>query len=372
MGQTCSTTTLDNQELEKHARTDGTGKRRLSVITLPPGQQPSMENLPPTVTKVIQRYLDDHGVLMDTFCMSCAGTYAPDAYKENQDDFFVHEQICTGGSLFCVMDGHGVAGRQASTFVNKSLSASLCNTERLAEDPQKVLRAAFNKAQRELQNSRVDCSCSGTTCVVAYMQGRRVLCANAGDSRCIIGYRLKKNVTIEVSHDHKPDNPEEKKRIVQAGGRVEPMRGPMHDFIGPHRVWVGKEMFPGLAMSRSIGDSIAQSVGVTSNPDFDEHEINFEDSPVMILASDGVWEFITSEEAVQLVTQYDNPKSAAIALCQESLKRWAEHEDVCDDITAVVTYFTRQEKPVPAEPQAAGAGQEPDEPPVGGSTAADA
>lgn len=349
MGQTCST--KDKQELEKHARTDDTGKRRLSVITLPPGQEPNMDALPPTVTRVVTRYLEGPGVLMDVFCMSCAGTYAPDSYKENQDDFFVHETITTGGSLFCVMDGHGVAGRQASTFVNKSLSTTLCATERLAEDPQKTLKAAFNKAHRELQNSRVDCSCSGTTCVMAYIQGSRVLCANAGDSRCVIGYRSGKLGPVEVSHDHKPDNPEEKKRILQAGGRVEPMRGPMHDFIGPQRVWVGREMFPGLAMSRSIGDSIAQSVGVTSNPEFDQHELQFDESPVMILASDGVWEFIQSAEAVQLVVQYDNPKAAAVALCQEALKRWSEQEDVCDDITAIVTFFTKQDKP--AEPEAA-------------------
>ena len=45
----------------------------------------------------------------------------------------------------------------------------------------------------------------------------------------------------------------------------------MHDFddncVGPHRVWLADEMTPGLAMSRSIGDAVAHSVGVTAVPE---------------------------------------------------------------------------------------------------------
>jgi hypothetical protein len=70
-----------------------------------------------------------------------------------------------------------------------------------------------------------------------------------------------------MSHDHKPELPSEKARIENSGGRVEPMRDGRNDPIGPPRVWVAREMYPGLAMSRSIGDSIAQSVGVSCEPE---------------------------------------------------------------------------------------------------------
>ena len=43
---------------------------------------------------------------------------------------------------------------------------------------------------------------------------------------------------------------------------------------GPYRVWVQDEMYPGLAMSRSIGDFIASSVGVIPNPEIIEYNIN--------------------------------------------------------------------------------------------------
>lgn len=35
---------------------------------------------------------------------------------------------------------------------------------------------------------------------------------------------------------------------------------------GPYRVWLKNEGYPGLAMSRSIGDFVCESVGVISDP----------------------------------------------------------------------------------------------------------
>lgn len=58
----------------------------------------------------------------------------------------------------------------------------------------------------------------------------------------------------------------EAQRILKAGGRVEPFRDFDGGFIGPSRVWLMNQDIPGLAMSRSIGDVVAASVGVTSHP----------------------------------------------------------------------------------------------------------
>lgn len=43
--------------------------------------------------------------------------------------------------------------------------------------------------------------------------------------------------------------------------------------MGPLRVWVQDEDVPGLAMSRSIGDKVAQSVGVTPDPEIMEYTL---------------------------------------------------------------------------------------------------
>ena len=60
-----------------------------------------------------------------------------------------------------------------------------------------------------------------------------------------------------LSNDHKADDPLEKKRIEEHGGRVDSYRNFNGDPIGPARVWMMYEDIPGLAMSRSFGDLIA-------------------------------------------------------------------------------------------------------------------
>ena len=114
----------------------------------------------------------------------------------------------------------------------------------------------------------IDTKFSGTTAVVCAIIGNVLTCANVGDSRVILGtVDDKGNVAVEeVSHDHKPDNPMEQRRIEASGGRVFAVQ--YEDGIdGPARVWLAKIDIPGLAMSGSLGDTVAHSVGVSSTPE---------------------------------------------------------------------------------------------------------
>ena len=71
----------------------------------------------------------------------------------------------------------------------------------------------------------------------------------------------------QLSRDHKPCDPAEGARILERGGRIEAFKDNLTgEDLGPKRVWLPKEDVPGLAMSRSIGDYVAQSVGVIPNP----------------------------------------------------------------------------------------------------------
>jgi len=58
---------------------------------------------------------------------------------------------------------------------------------------------------------------SGATAVVALVTPTDILVANAGDSRCVLG---RAGRSVEMSEDHKPTNPAEKRRITRAGGSV--------------------------------------------------------------------------------------------------------------------------------------------------------
>jgi serine/threonine protein phosphatase PrpC len=155
-------------------------------------------------------------------------------------------------------------------------------------------------------------------------------------------------VAHALSIDHKPDNPEERERIEISGGRVssmqerDPVTGVQYP-VGPARVYLRFENYPGLAMSRSMGDTIAHSVGVSSEPEIYKHDIIYEDK-FIIIASDGIWEFISSEEAVRTVVPFwhqNNPNAACEALQKKAVSNWTSEETIIDDITCIVIFLNR-------------------------------
>jgi len=151
-------------------------------------------------------------------------------------------------------------------------------------------------------------------------------------------------VAVPLSDDQKPDRPDEKKRILENRGRVEACKGARGEDIGPPRVWLSNQDVPGLAMSRSFGDLIAASVGVIAKPEVWERDIDRDTDKFFVLASDGVWEFISNQEAVDLIAQNAGDKGqfaelAVKMLVEESVRRWNREEEVVDDITAIIVFL---------------------------------
>merc|ERR1712194_889623 len=187
-----------------------------------------------------------------------------------------------------------------------------------------------------IRNFRIDTEFSGTTLSMAIIRGNHLTGVNIGDSRVILGLEKEgKLVAEEFTHDHKPDTPGEKDRILAAGGRVFAVE--YDDGIdGPPRVWLGHMDVPGLAMSRSLGDVVAHSAGVISEPDFTEFDLNPETDKFLVVATDGLWEFITNQETVEFVEGQVGPAQAVDTLVTEAGTRWMQEEQVIDDTTVIV------------------------------------
>lgn len=102
-----------------------------------------------------------------------------------------------------------------------------------------------------IKNSDFNADFSGSTLVTVVIENcKKVFCANAGDSRAIVARQCNKYIylvnrnnweVIRLSNDHKPDLPEEKKRILSFGGRVETVYDETGKSIGPFRVWLPKK-----------------------------------------------------------------------------------------------------------------------------------
>ena len=99
--------------------------------------------------------------------------------------------------------------------------------------------------------------------------------------------------------------PEERARILGMGGRIDTFHDQSNNNepVGPYRVWQKDTDMPGLAMSRSLGDKLAHSVGVSSLPEVVSDYIE-QDDKFIVSGSDGVFEFLSNQEIAEIVMPF--------------------------------------------------------------------
>lgn len=119
------------------------------------------------------------------------------------------------------------------------------------------LTNSFLTTNDELDMLNFDVQFSGSTLCSCIFIGNKLISANAGDSRAIVVRNspnpAKPGVTSiqveQLTRDHKPDEADEFKRIIDAKGRIEAFKDANGGPMGPLRVWVMDDEVPGLAMS---------------------------------------------------------------------------------------------------------------------------
>ena len=279
---------------------------------------------------------------------------AGDEKKVNQDSYFIFKNFVQGfeNIYMGVCDGHGYYGHEVSGFIKENLPMNLNHSLRkkkldpLKDDLSQTIKECFvQENQNLLSNHQIDSDLSGTTCISVIYTPQKLIIANIGDSRCVLGKYNKKEekyIAENLSRDHKPTIPEEAERILKVGGRIHPMRDEDGEFIGPLRVYMKDKEMPGLAMTRSFGDYFGSTAGTISEPEVTEHIFKEEDK-FIIIASDGLYEFIESEEVVKFVGEFYK-NNDIVGCCEflykESCRRWLdEEEDTIDDITIIVVFF---------------------------------
>lgn len=129
--------------------------------------------------------------------------------------------------------------------------------------------------------------------------------------------------------------------------------------FGPYRVWCANQNKPGLAMTRSIGDSLASEAGVINTPTIQSHELDDVEDQFLVIATDGIWDMMDVYEVTNYVQTYrshciketetysEEPwcHNSCIAqlLCEEARLRWLKVIEaegvVVDDICCVVVEF---------------------------------
>merc|ERR1719482_373294 len=170
-------------------------------------------------------------------------------------------------NILAVCDGHGAEGHRVAQASKGVLLKSLESQLTAGVEVKKALVDAFQMAERNLplMLGREVVAFSGTTATVAAVKGSQVTFAHVGDSTGCVYRVANGNATLVCrTRDHVPNIPEERARILRAGGRVseETFGG-----VSAFRVYQSGQNLPGLAMSRSLGDSVAHMCGVSSEPE---------------------------------------------------------------------------------------------------------
>jgi serine/threonine protein phosphatase PrpC/CRP-like cAMP-binding protein len=366
----------------------------------PPGLAPQKSQLPSVATPVNRAHdrttaiestqtLTSGGVTMRYAYVSQRGHYPDDPFKANQDAYAVVESITDrkGDAFFGVFDGHGQAGDGCAIYVknnlHKQVKVQLANARRSSggsgsdELTKEAAQNALSRAHVECniglhKNPNIDDSLSGTTSVSMYMHAsrNRITISNVGDSRAVLGSQLPATSqhpkgraastlkAVPLSRDQTPYRKDERKRIRATGARIlsldqleglEPIvdASENEDFeLGeeldeggdPPRVWHATGDYPGTAFTRSLGDAMAEELGVFAEPEILTREIMPEDK-MIILASDGVFEFLTNQSVVDICCKFKDPLEACRAVVAEAYELWLQYELRTDDITMIAMFL---------------------------------
>ncbi|CAG2107006.1 unnamed protein product [Medioppia subpectinata] len=337
---------------------------------------PSVECITRIADNVIEEYKDN-----------CVGVYALQGRRPKMEDKFtyVNDSQRLGIEYWAVFDGHG--GDSAAIFVESKLYKAIhrrvealiskdsvvhnhCEKKSSEEDcgVSDVSNGGLNSDKECLANSKlytnesttesltvaslskivteevleidrqliIDCKergdVSGSTALIALriVAQNKLIVANVGDSRGVICDS--KGSAIPLSFDHKPQQIKEHKRIKEAGG-----------FIKFNGVWRVAGI---LATSRAMGDYPLKDTNlVIAEPDILTFDLNDIEPKFMILASDGLWDAFTNEDAVtyakecllrvkQSNTSVHTAHEVAKSLVLESYRRGS-----VDNITVILVIF---------------------------------
>jgi len=254
-------------------------------------------------------------------------------------------------AVFGVFDGHG--GKEVALFVAKHFVEKLRNNENYIskrfdlslsenflhmdsllntqEGQKELMRLKRDLPDAyEIRPEEIDCM-AGCTAVVAFVRKNQLIVANAGDSRCVLA---KGGRAIDMTTDHKPDLPLEKERIQRAGGTVEEGR-----------------VMGNLNLSRSIGDLEykrnnglpPQEQMITAFPELKSEQLS-EDCDFMVLACDGVWDMMSSQQCVDFIYSRLNVKTLP-AIVEDILDHCLAPDVAtsgglgCDNTTCIIVRF---------------------------------
>ncbi|KAF9924489.1 Protein phosphatase 2C 2 [Linnemannia zychae] len=263
------------------------------------------------------------------------GMSAMQGWRATMDDAhatLLRMKNANGTAFFAVYDGHG--GNSVANYCGKHLhNFILADTAFEKGDFKTAIKNGILETDVHLhQDSECDSESSGCTAITATISNsNKLYVGNVGDSRAVLCSNGK---AIALSTDHKPTNIDESTRIMFAGGYVE--SGRVNGLLATSRA-LGDFRFKTMDTT-DPGDQI-----VTANPDIMEHVIT-EDDEFLVLACDGIWECMSSNQVIDFVRLRIAQKISLDSICEMTLDHCLAPPDHltsigCDNMTMIIVAF---------------------------------
>lgn len=155
---------------------------------------------------------------------------------------------------------------------------------------------------------------------------------------------------LNLSIDQSPYREDEYERLIKNGAEIMTI-GQKHNEISRDllpsdlknmkndgdrcRIWIKDKNEPGCEYSRSIGDKLGESIGVICDPEIFIRNLN-EEYEYFVIASDGVFEFLTNEDVINIIEQSGSVLECCQNIVSDSRNLWLHYDNKSDDITVIV------------------------------------
>ena len=352
--------------------------RKTNSFQMNKNNRKMLSNISPQQKLLINYFNSKNFLLNKIYGYSRAGTLNTGKPKINQDSFIILKNIFElNFDILGIMDGHGVNGQLVSQYLKKKIISIFAVKEtynlikknrneimenfiyhNLTKNNFTLIKNIINSIDKDLTKENFDSKSSGSTLLLLFHISKFIICANIGDSRCIL---IKKNYTLDnnnntnninnlkfenLSFDHKPNNEEEKKRIIENGGIVRQSLNYNGIYEGCYRIYMKEKNYPGLAISRTIGDFDSKLIGNISEPDIKMKVID-NNFICVVLASDGLWDVMHGNDVIKEIYPFfekNNYEEIAENLVNKALFSWKAESFLRDDISTIVGIFNYKKK----------------------------
>ncbi|CAG9335688.1 unnamed protein product [Blepharisma stoltei] len=247
-------------------------------------------------------------------------------------------------SFFGLYDGHG--GKACSNFLRDNLHHYIINDPLFPDSPKQAILRGFSQAESDfLKLAKETNEKAGSCALVVLIVGKMCYVANVGDSRAAIS-ASKGQQAISITRDHKPNDPEEQKRIQENGGSI---------YYNPSSQNIIYRVSPGrLSVSRTIGDIDAKDPAYGGNqnvliatPEIKSFKIKKQHDFIM-MGCDGVFDVMSTKDVVS--TAWNSNlisddltasfcRNAVEEIVTQSMKRGSS-----DNLTAIVIAFGHEDQ----------------------------